>query len=272
MEFCKHNITTDSRTEWYNIIPLGDTHLGNIGCELKALQNMVNWIKEKDNTYWIGMGDYIDAINYSDPRFDPKTLSTKYIAEGNIDKCIQMQINDIVDILEPIKDKCLGLLRGNHEETVRKYYHFDVLYEMAKDLNLNRNLLLYDTAIIRMRFKRAGKAVNMYDIYVSHGNIGGRTYVAKANRLSYLVAEHDADIYLLAHSHIKLAQMRTKRYFNRTGKYCKKKIVQAMTGCFLSGYTVGKTSYVEKMMFPPTDIGCVKIMLKPDTGDKHVSL
>jgi predicted phosphodiesterase len=272
MEFCKHVIKVDSRNEWYNIIPIGDIHLGNEGCEIQALKNMVDWIKEKDNTYWIGMGDYIDAINYSDPRFDPKTVSTKYMASGNIDKCIQMQIADVVKILEPIKDKCLGLLRGNHEESIRKYYHFDVLYEMAKDLNFNRNLLLYDTAIIRLVFKRLEKAVNMYDIYVSHGSIGGRTYGAKSNRLGELLSEHEADIYLLAHSHIKLAQMRTKHYFNRSGKYSKKKIVQAMTGCFLSGYSVGKTSYVEKMMFPPTDIGCVKIMLKPDTGDKHVSL
>ena len=109
-------------------------------------------------------------------------------------------------------------------------------------------------------------------IYISHGNVGGRTYGAKANRLSYLVADHDADIYLLAHSHIKLAQMRTRRYFNRTNKYCKKKIIQAMTGCFLTGYNEGRSSYVEKFMLPPTDIGCIKIMLRPDTGDKHVSL
>jgi len=275
MEFRRQDIYYEGKDEWKKIVPLGDSHIGNSGCDMKALKDMVDWIKSKDDVAWVGMGDYIDAINYSDPRFDPKTISSKYMIEGNMDKIIQMQINDLVDLLEPIKDKCIGLLRGNHEETIRKHYHYDVLYEMAKDLELPRNILLYDTAIIRLRYKRKnsmGKSSHCFDILCAHGNVGGRSYGYKANRVQDLHKYFLADIYLLAHSHIKQAQLSNLIYFNTKGTMCKKKIVDAYTGCFLQAYKAGQTCYAEKGLFPPTDIGVIKIQIQPEHGDIHVSI
>jgi len=608
MQYLKHVIGYNSKTEWFNIIPLGDIHLGHAGCDFRYLKDMLKWIEEKSNTFWIGMGDYIDAINYSDPRFDPKTVMAKYLVQGDIDKIIQMQIEDIVDLFEPIKGKCLGLLRGNHEEcysedtmvltkngwkkynelkigeeiltwrkpdgfgdgvleyqpikriaiydyngeaihiigskidlvvtpshrmvvksssssyqvvpaylvkankkgwtnyvpisgewnglpcnltddeikligwlisegsieysqnkqprisihqsifvnekkveeinqiiknldfnphtyihknnvkswrfnveeskkilelmdgdikhiprvlldgskkqlmillntmikgdgtvwkqnrqpkayytsdiklvhqleelilkigwnptitirkghlteirdkeyqtkdgyvvgfwrqtkyngiqskkiiwykgkvwcpevdntfivvkrnnkicisgnTIRKHYHYDVIYEIVKDLGLDRSLLLYDVANVRLVFRRQVNShalpSHVFDFVVAHGNVGGRTYGYKANRISQLKQWFIGDVYLLAHSHIKLAQTSNMIYFDYRGNQKKKKIVEAYTGCFLRGYERGKTSYVERWLYPPTDIGVVKIMLQPESGDKHVSV
>jgi predicted phosphodiesterase len=273
MKFNRVNIKTDSKSEWYKIIPIADVHLGNCNCDLLAFKNMVDWIQNKNNCLWVGMGDYIDAINYSDKRFDPKTIATKYLANGDIDKCIQMQIQDFVDIINPIKDKCIGLLRGNHEENIRQHYHYDVLYELAKELDLSRKLLLYDTAIIRLHFDRnKSNGSHCYDVFLAHGNVGGRTQGYKANRIHELHKFFQADIYLLAHSHIKLAQVNSLVYFNNRDVECIRKVIDAFTGCFLQGYRRDHTSYVEKWLYPPTDIGCVKLELKPENGDKHVSL
>jgi len=223
------------------------------------------------------MGDFLDAINYTDPRFDPKTISSKYLLSGDLDKLVQMQIKDMVELLTPIKDKCLGLLRGNHEESIRKYNQYDVLYEIAKDLDLDRSLLLYDTSIIRLLFRKKsllGKTARsrQIDIFVSHGNAGGRTYGYKSNRLAELSKWFIADIYLLAHSHTKQAQSSTQIYFDRNGNQRKKKIISAVTGCFLKSYEVEKHGYAERMCLPPTDIGVTKIMIQPETGDIHISL
>lgn len=274
MEFKRHDIEYASKKDWINIIPIGDIHLGNSGCDIDKIRDMVEWIKShEDNTYWIGMGDYIDAINYSDPRFDPKTINKKFFLEGDIDKIIQFQIEEVTDLFKPIRNSCLGLLRGNHEETIRKYYHYDVLYEMAKDLELPRSLLLYDTSIIRTVFKRAkSREKSCIDIFCAHGNIGGRTYGSKANRLHDLMKYFKADIYLLAHSHIKQSQSCNQIYFDKRGTERKRKVVMAMTGCFLQGYSRGKTSYCEKWLFPPTDTGVIKLQINPYTRDKHVSL
>lgn len=273
MEFLKHKLSYSSKSDVVNIIPLGDIHLGNINCDEGALRQLINYIAQKEETYWIGMGDYIDAITYSDTRFDPKTVSCKYLKGGDIDKIIQLQIDDLTKLFYPIKEKCLGLLRGNHEEAIRKHYHYDVIYEIAKNLDLKRDLLLYDTAIMRLNFKREkSKQSTDYDIFLSHGNMGGRTYGYKSNRIQELHKFFLADIYLVAHSHIKQAQISNTIYFDRWGRERKKKIIDAMTGCFLKGYEMNTTSYIEKKMLPPTDIGVVKIMLTPSRKDLHVSL
>jgi len=271
MEFNKIDIKYDSKRQWLNLVPLGDMHLGNSGCDLKALKDMIDYIKNKEDTYWIGMGDYIDAINYSDPRFDPKTICSKYISEGDIDKIIQLQIDDIVDLFQPIKDKCIGLLRGNHEETIRRHYHYDVLYEITKDLELPKKYCLYDLSVTRLRFERI-KSRHCYDILTAHGNVGGRTYGYKANRINDLHKFFVSDVYLLAHSHIKQAQLSSLIFFNHIGQECKRKVVDAYTGCFLRGYEKGMTSYIEKWLYPPTDIGCVKLKFQPEHNDIHVSI
>jgi hypothetical protein len=273
MEFNKVTIKYKSKSEWINLIPLGDCHIGNSCCNLDALKDMVRWIQDKPQTYWLGMGDYIDAINYRDPRFDPKTVSPKYMQEGDIDKIIQLQIGDFVELIEPIRDKCLGLLRGNHEETIRKYYMYDVLYEIIKELDLSRKLLFYDVATLRLVFNRNRSASShSYDVFCAHSHIGGRTYGHKSNRIRELHGQHRADIYLLAHAHIKLGQIGMQNYYNKAGVLCRRKIIDAWTGGFLEGYQKGKSGYVEKALYPPSDIGVVRVMLQPFTGDKHVSL
>jgi len=263
--------------EWIKVIPIGDIHLGNSSSDLTKLKMIVKYIEEKPDIYWIGMGDYIEAINYTDPRFDAKTVDEKYLMLGNLDKLIQLQIEDLTKILRPIKDKCLGLLRGNHEDAIRKHNKYDILYEITKELDLDRNLILYDTAIIRLLFERKAllgksKHSKQIDMFVSHGNAGGRTYGYKSNRLSELTKWFLADIYLLAHSHTKQAQSSTQIYFDRSGHQRKKKIILAITGCFLKSYDADKDSYAEKMCLPPTDIGVTKIMIQPETGDIHISL
>jgi len=276
MQYLKIKIPYKS-SEWIKLIPLGDIHLGNSSVDLVKLKAIVKYIQEKKNTYWIGMGDYVEAINYSDPRFDPSTVDIKGLTLKNLDKLVQLQIKELVEVLEPIKEKCIGLLRGNHEEVIRKFNQYDVIYEIAKDLDLDRSLLLYDTAIVRMLFERKavlGKSCHskQIDILVSHGNAGGRTYGYKSNRLSELAKWFIADVYLLAHSHTKQAQSSTQIYFDRSGNQQKKKTISAITGCFLKSYDVDKNSYAEKMCLPPTDIGVAKIMIQPETGDIHISL
>jgi len=256
------------RGECFGIVPIGDIHLGHVGCDIKRLKDLVDWIANKENTFWIGLGDYIDAINYLDARFDPRTID---MTRADMDKIIQVQTERILDILEPIKDKCLGLHRGNHEERLRRSFIFDVVYEMAKDMHLKPQQVLCDAAITRLKFKRM-RATCTFDIFSTHGNVGGRKGGNKINRLEDLMGYVIADVYLIAHSHIKAAEIKTQLYYDKCGNLKQKKRILAVTGAFLKGYEHNQTSYIEKWMYPPTDIGVVKIMFQPDKGDIHISL
>ena len=268
MEINMKTIRIKSKADWIHIIPIGDIHMGNIGCDVEKLKKLVDWIKTKDNVYWIGMGDFFDCINYTDKRFDPHTVAPKF--RNHLDNLIPMQMAEVAKILTPIKDKCIGLHEGNHERKIRLHYHYDPIYEIWKSFDTPTIPILKDAAITRLRFVY-GKHSNIYDIFSVHGNVGGRKGGAKINRLEDMCANFTADIYLMAHSHIKLTEAKTQLYVNSNLKLARKTRILAVTGCFLNGYIEGSGGYCEQWMLSPTKTGAVKISIKPYTGNIHVS-
>lgn len=265
MEIYHHTIKYLSKKDEFKLIPLGDIHLGNACCDIEKVKELVSWIKREKNCFWIGMGDYVDCINYTDKRFDPSTVAHPYI--DNLSNCVPLQIEAVIKLLSSIKDKCIGLHRGNHEETIRLRYHYDVMYEMWREFRVP---MLLDSAITGLSFQRMNE-VRTFDVFSCHGNVGGRKAGYKLNRLEDLIGFVDADVYLMGHSHIKATETKSVLYRNNADELKCKKRVLAVTGCFLKGYEKGVSSYVEKWMYPPTDLGVVKIMINPSKNDIHVS-
>ena len=273
MEINLRTIKIYNKTEWTHIIPIGDIHMGNVGCDVEKLKELVAWIKEKDNVYWIGMGDFFDCINYTDKRFDPHTIAPEF--RDALDNLIPMQMHKVSEILSPIKDKCLGLHEGNHERKIRLKYHYNPIYEIWKSFNIPAIPILKDAAITRLKFiyqcDAKKKPSYTYDIFSVHGNVGGRKGGAKLNRLEDMCANFNADIYLMAHSHIKLTESKSMLYVDAKLNLKRTKKVLAVTGCFLNGYTKGFGGYCEQWMLSPTMTGVVKISLRPIQRDLHVS-
>jgi hypothetical protein len=266
MEVNEVDIKFKSRSDWFYVVPIGDIHLGNACCDIEKCKEMVNWIKEHDNVWWIGMGDYVDCVNYSDKRFDPSTVDKKYL--DNLSNAVPRQIEDVIELLGPIADKCLGLHRGNHEETIRLRYHYDVMYEMWKAFNVP---MLKDSAITRLHFNDGKGHRAAFDIFSTHGSAGGRKGGGKINRLEDMIGFYDADVYLMGHSHIKETETKSTIYVDNQMNLKVRKRILAVTGCFLNGYQEGVSSYVEKWGFPPTDTGVVKLMFNPRKKDIHIS-
>lgn len=273
MEINLKTIKIKDKVTWYHIIPIGDIHLGNIGCDTEKLKKLVEWIKEKDNVYWIGMGDFLDCINYTDKRFDSQTIAPEF--RNSLDNLVATQMHAIVEILKPIKEKCLGLHEGNHERKIRLKYQYNVIYEIWKAFNIPSIPMLKDAAITRLRFIHVCKTYKQpcykYDIFSIHGNVGGRKGGGKVNRLEDLCANFQADIYLIAHSHIKLTESKSMLYADNHLNLKRAKKVLAVTGCFLNGYTKGAGGYCEQWMLPPTMTGVVKVSVRPVQGDLHIS-
>lgn len=268
MEITLKEIKTNwSRNNWVDVVPIGDIHLGNKGCNISKLKKIIKYVKEHKHCYWIGMGDYIDCINYTDKRFDPSTITEPFIS--NLTNSIPLQVEELLKLLSPIKDKCLGLLRGNHEEKIRLKYQYDILYDMTKawDFKVPN---LKDTAIIRLRFT-AVRGIASFDIFCTHSNVGGRKGGAKLNRLEDMIGHIDADIYLMAHAHIKLTASRSVLFVDQRLNLTHKKRVMAVTGSFFNGYAQDVPSYIEKMGYPPTSTGSVKLMINPRRHDVHIS-
>jgi len=267
MELIDKSIPYKSAKETFKIYFIADQHIGSKGCDEHKIKRDIDRVASEPNSYWIQGGDAIDGIVPSDlKRFDPTTIDPKFLTD--LDNICHKQIEHFMSLYEPIKDKCLGVHRGNHEEHSRKYYHYDVLGKVCIDWAVPE---LKDTAMLRLKFVRSSPGLtakpssNVITIFSAHGNVAGRRSGGKVNRLEALMGQFDADIYFLAHGHKKITHSASMLTVPKGGelKLLTKKKVGAMTGSYLRSYQEGSTCYAEKGMYAPSDLGCVAVRIKP---------
>lgn len=267
-EILQRKIPYQSRSEKFKIIPIGDIHRGNVGCDEAKLRKTLQYIQDTPNAYWIGMGDYAECIQVDDKRFDEKSIDPNYRIAG-ISNLITTQMHDVVSDFMPIKDKCLGLLSGNHEETMRLRYKRDIMYEIGERLDMFDKLMGY-SGFIRLRFERQAGTVTTFTIFACHGFGAARKSGAKVNRLEDVAHAFNADIILVGHEHEKIVAPPVLRLgLTQEGKLIEEEQYAIMTGSFLKGYVEKATTYIEKKMYPPTDLGIVEITVVPD--DKSIT-
>ncbi|CAK0754947.1 hypothetical protein CCP1ISM_50019 [Azospirillaceae bacterium] len=220
------------------------------------------------------MGDYVDAINLSDKRFDPDSLTIEY--RSKMGRLCQEQTEEAIEILEPIKDRIIGLGVGNHEAYVQKHYHFDVMYRLCGVLNVK---YLGWTSITRVRITREVKAEHhpsyVINIFAEHSHIAGRKKGGKINSIEDRSNDFDCDIYLRGHSHDKVCTTKTLLYMPKEGGLYlrEKKRVYAICPSYYNAYKEGTVSYAEVAGYSPTSTGVVKIIIevKHDGIDYHIS-
>jgi predicted phosphodiesterase len=258
-------ITTQYRTrvsgrgDCIYLVPIGDIHYGAKACDEKKLQALINWIAPRKNVYVLGMGDYIEAINYSDKRFDPTGVAPWI--EGHLDRLVEYQIARLSKILTPIKGRIIGLLDGNHEETIRQRYHFSPVDVLAHNLETTR--LTY-TAMIKWIFERSTSRSSI-SMYATHFWGSSREPGPKINALVRLTRDYEADIYLGGHVHEKHGVVRERIYLSSKGepKIFVKKKVFGITGTFLNTLGEGYSTYSEVKGYSPTPTGVLKIRIDP---------
>jgi hypothetical protein len=226
-----------SRASKINLYALGDVHIGALNCAEKQFRKVVKMIADSPNSYWIGGGDYIDAIILQDQkRFDPSSLPnwilaanmediSARIADGGapddvardimrmVSKNSRKKLADMVaaerdrflEITAPIHDRCIGLLEGNHEYSIMKYHNRDLMGDLATGIGVSN---LTDCTFMRLRFERikGTRATSNNDVanirlFAAHGMGGGRTPGAEPNHLARLANDKECELVLRGHSH-----------------------------------------------------------------------
>lgn len=196
-------------TDTYTFYVIGDTHVGARNCAEDKLRALVDIIASDPNARWFGGGDLCDNVILPDQkRFDPTVLPKWMLhhrdaddVAGALQDIAGAQKQRLFDILDPIKDKCLGLIEGNHEYSIMKHHNRDFMKELCQHFAAPN---LTDCAFVRLRFKgkfRGGAASATVRMFITHGHGGGRTTGAETNRLYRLAADKDVDIVLAGHSH-----------------------------------------------------------------------
>ena len=188
-----------------------DEHLGDEHSDLKRLLSRIEYVKNTPNAYCILNGDIIDNATRT-------SIGDTYTQVFNP----MEQLAKAVEIFEPIREKCLCITHGNHENRTYKKEGINLSYLMAKQLGLEDKYTPTSAVLfIRVGEHSSGnKETNgsgkvrkvCYTLYVLHGNGGGRKEGAKAIRLADMASIIDTDIYIHSHTHLPMVM---KQAFHR---------------------------------------------------------
>ena len=183
-------------SEQIEILPMADLHIGDSQCDYKLVLETIEYIKETPNAYCVLDGDLMDTAIAS-------SIGDTYSAQLQP----MEQLKHCVKIFEPIKDKILAVLPGNHENRVYKSDGLDITEIMCSQLGMAEKFSP-TTALLFVRFGKGARshgksnARQFYTIYMTHGSGGGKKEGGKINRLADLASIVDADIYIHAHTHL----------------------------------------------------------------------
>lgn len=267
-----------SRSTQIRLYNLTDLHVGAAACREKSLQQLIQKIAADPQARWIGGGDYIEGIpRKADRRYMESVLAKWQHGEEDV---VDLQINRVADWLEPIADKCLGMICGNHEASLLKYYDRNayrvIVRRVAKAAGKEPGeLALGVQGFIVLRVRR-GKPKKYsgtvtYNIYVHHGYGGGRLPGGDALALGRVLGDYDCDLALLGHRHKIHALPKsvvgpgreTAKITERMALFC---------GTFLDAYIMPSNkkepfdTYAEEKGLPPSSIGTPEIILSPSSG------
>jgi hypothetical protein len=271
----------------FNLIPIGDTHVGTRAFDRPRFLGYVKWIKDTPNTYWVGVGDYCECITPKDIRFDPDVIDPIYTEQKKYNDLWRdiynrslpigfralkdlptIEARDFIDMVTPIADKCIGLSMGNHEWDIQNNYDKDILGYICQELKV-RNLGW--ASLTRLKFYESrGHAIPVL-MYVSHGYSMGRKKGGKINVLEDKASMFEADIFISGHSHDKIASTKELLTIPRRGKLRlkTKKKVFCVVPSFFKTYEEGIITYGERREFPPTAMGVIKITIEPFRRIRH---
>jgi len=226
----------------------------------------VEMIKKDPFSYIIGMGDWADCITKKDDRFESYGLAP-WVQHDNI---VESQRRFLKELFEPVKDKIIFILEGNHEAQIHKAHDNDLTRNLCSDLGVRYGGY---QAFLVLRFHRNARSnCRAFTFHVWHGAGSSQTEGARLMRLQRLVNDIEADVYLMGHLHA-IASYSPDRLVVRNGRVKATKLISCITGSWLKGYMQPKNdehlnpSYVERQGYKPSRIGCPVIKIKPYTQE-----
>ena len=284
MEVVIRPIDHASRADKFRIYPLGDVHIGHKGCREDVFQEYVQKVAEDESAYWIGMGDALDCVQRGDKRFEVAELP-EWIEVDDLTDIVAAQRDRFLALTEPIWHKCLGLLKGNHEDLICRRYERDVYRELVGAVRTKApwqpeksgpmkgdvKMALGYEAIMRLTFRRhAGervKAVNI-DLFLHHGAGGGRLKGAKALNLQRAGWAFVVDAVIMGHTHDEVFEPVNRIGLSAGGRVYNKRTMGMVSGTFLDTHCQDGAAYVERALYWPGSVGTGHLEIWPHRNQR----
>lgn len=262
-----------------NYYLLGDEHIGNAATSFKKIKEAVEIIRKDKYAHWGHMGDALESIHLGDKRFDPDIHRGK-------DALLNFQINKWVELHKPILKRCDFILDGNHEE--KDIWSFNPAQQMSKEggghIAWGGRTIVVELNGIKLFCTHGDRTVN---------SRAGDAFQRETNdciAIKRLLRDLRSDCHVMAMGHIhklrihppvKKINLLTEKvasgedldesyacdYQTSDGSFHEDARWFCSTGSFMKGYIYGATTYVEKKMYPPTELGFIKISIKKGQVD-----
>lgn len=261
-------IPHEGRAGILRLYPISDVHVGHRACDEKAFARYVKRIADDPDGMWVGLGDYLDAVLRSDPRFSTFDLPDWALTREALADIATAQRDRFLELIKPIESKCLALLAGNHELTISKYYERDVYGEIVKHVadacGVTMDSLRLDyTGWMLLRFTRSTNKTSVCRVWMHHGFGGGRLKGAKALQLQRLAWTVDADLIMHGHVHDAVISPGHRACVSDAGVPYVRQNHAMITGSWLTSWVPNGASYAERAMLFPGYIGSPVVELLP---------
>ena len=175
-------------------MPVADYHWADPNSDHDKIAEDLAYIHNHDNCFAILNGDLLDCAIAS-------SIGDTY---GALLSPMD-ELRECVKLFQPIAQKILCVVPGNHERRHYKTNGIDLTELMCRQLGIE-DRYSPTTALLFIRFgEQNGKQHNRkvpYTVYVSHGNGGGRKEGGKIQRLVDISTIVDADCYIVGHTHL----------------------------------------------------------------------
>ena len=174
---------TETKESKFNLYPFVCWHLGSSQSDVNFIKEMISRVKDDPQGRWVYLGDAGECV----------TKTSKGDIFSQTMSPVQQQ-NELVRLLEPIVDKGLFGVRGNHGNRIYRETGLDFDETLCAKLGIP---YLGTAAFWHLKVKDV-----YFSIYTHHGADSGANMGTKINKAKIFENMVDADAILTAHSHV----------------------------------------------------------------------
>lgn len=256
----------------FKIICFGDAHLGHKLFSRKLFEKeFIPRYKDEPNTFFVDLGDSCDMIvaQTRDKRFKASQIDERYVG---IDNPVDQQIDDYSKLIEPIKNRLLAIIDGNHHLSISDFTGTNPTRRIAYNLwgpDGGKNRLLGYSGFLVLLFSYEGPKQKVRTRKVvfnlTHGiGTSGKTEGGYITSLGKDADSYLADVHCFGHNHALGGWDRIKiGVDSKHQKIISKKEIRLNTGTFLKAFSDDtSTSYAEKARFKPAELGWMELNIR----------
>ncbi len=251
----KAHIEYEGNQEWEQwVLVTSDEHIDNPKCDQALLLHHMEQAVER-NAMMLKLGDSLDAMQgKTDRRSNKSDLADKYKRSDYLNALVE----GLVEFYSPYKSHIAYMSYGNHETSLIKYYEFDALSLIVRDLQLQGSPVVLGgyRGWIKFLFSRGSGGRQSINLYQVHGYGGGGPVtkdVIQANRKAVYLP--DADIVVSGHTHDRNIFPIEQIRLTDTGREIQHTQYHVKTGGYKNEFLEIDQGFAVEKGIPPKTVG-----------------